>query len=463
MHQLYYQPRGYWFGDCMPFYHGGKFYLYHQRDTRQPGPFGEPFGWALALTDDFVHYEDMGEVLARGGDEAQDQFVFAGSLFEAQGTFYALYTGFNRDYPRLGKPAQVLMLASSQDLIHWDKSSEKLVAPQPGYDPNDWRDPFVFWNEAAQEYVMILGARKLDGQKIRTGRTVYFTSQDLKRWDFKGDFWAPGLFYMHEMPDVFKMGEYWYLLTTEYSDKARTCYRMSRSLDGPWVAPLDDAFDGKAYYAARSYSDGQKRYLFGWVATKEDQDERKNWQWGGTLVVHEVYPRPDGTLAVKAPEGVLHAFATRERLTDQAITLETVDSCQEVLLAQDSGDLFKFEATVAFAAGTRAFGVRLFEDQETGEAYEFRLSVGEQRLTFGRTPNLPWYRYLSMGLERPVLLEANQKYHLQVIADDTIATLYLDGVALNARVYAKAGHAIALYVVDGTLEIEDAAIEKGLK
>ncbi len=58
MQKLYYQFPGTWFGDCMPFGHGDKFYLYHQRDTRKPGPFGEPFGWDLATTSDFVHYED---------------------------------------------------------------------------------------------------------------------------------------------------------------------------------------------------------------------------------------------------------------------------------------------------------------------------------------------------------------------------------------------------------------------
>ena len=60
MQKLYYQFPGTWFGDCMPFGHGDKFYLYHQRDTRKPGPFGEPFGWDLATTSDFVHYEDKG-------------------------------------------------------------------------------------------------------------------------------------------------------------------------------------------------------------------------------------------------------------------------------------------------------------------------------------------------------------------------------------------------------------------
>lgn len=441
----------------------GKFYLYHQRDTRKPRPFGEPFGWALARTTDFVHYEDLGGSLERGSDDEQDQFIFAGSVFEAKGAFYAMYTGFNRDYPKQGKASQVLMIGTSTDLIHWTKTSEKLVVPQEGYDPNDWRDPYVFWNEDTREYVMILGARKLDGKKMRTGRTVFFTSTDLQNWDFKGDFWAPNLFCMHEMPDIFKMGDYWYLLTTEYSDKSKTCYRMSRTLSGPWKAPVDDAFDGRAYYAARSFSDGRKRYLFGWVPTKENEDDLCNWQWGGTLVVHEVFQREDGTLGVKAPEGVLNAFQQKDCLIDTTISLSSQDSCAETYLTGNTGDLFKFKANFEFSEGTRSFGIRLFEDKATGNAYEFIFQIGENRLSFDRTPNLPWYRYMNRGLERPMRLEANRKYNIQIIVDDTIATIYVDGVALNARMYAKAGQALAIYVVDGKLTLEGAVIESGLK
>ena len=463
MHQLYYQPHGYWFGDCMPFYHDGKFYLFHQRDTRKPGPFGEPFGWALARTTDFVHYEDLGESLPKGGDAAQDQFIFAGSVFAANGRFYALYTGYNRDYPRQGKAAQVLMVATSTDLITWTKTSETLVLPQAGYDPDEWRDPYVFWNEDTREYVMILGARKLDGEKIRTGRTVSFISTDLQTWEFKGDFWAPNLFYMHEMPDIFKVGDLWYLLTTEYSEQSKTIYRMSTTLNGPWKAPLDDAFDGRAYYAARSASDGQQRYLFGWVPTKEHEDDLGNWQWGGTLVVHEVYRRGDGTLGVKPPEGVAHAFAHQNRLIDTAMTLRTQDSCAETYLARNTGDLFKLEVTLTFSPDTRAFGIRLFEDEASGDAYAFSFQIGENRMSFDRTPNLPWSRYMNKGLERPLPLEADRPYTIQVIVDDTIATLYVDGVALNTRMYAKAGQALAIYVVDGELTLENAALETRLK
>ena len=209
--KLYYQPEGHWFGDCMPFGKGDTFYLFHQRDTRVPCPFGEPFGWDLALTKDFVHYEDCGTAIPRGGDDEQDQFIYAGSICEdREGRYHAFYTGYNRDYPAQGKASQVLMHATSEDLKHWTKTKDAVTfVPQPGYDPDDWRDPFVLWDEEKERYILILGAR-LAGNKNRTpGRTVYFTSKDLTDWKFEGDFWAPDLFTMHERPDLFNMGDWW--------------------------------------------------------------------------------------------------------------------------------------------------------------------------------------------------------------------------------------------------------------
>jgi beta-fructofuranosidase len=50
-----------------------------------------------------------------------------------------------------------------------------------------------------------------------------------------------------------------------------------------------------------------------------------------------------------------------------------------------------------------------------------------------------------------------------MIVDDTIATLYVEGAALNTRPYAKAGQALAIYVVDGALTVENAVLETGLR
>jgi beta-fructofuranosidase len=459
-HSIYYQPSGHWFGDCMPYAENGVFSLFHQRDTRKPGPFGEPFGWALARTTDFVTYEDLGEAVERGLDDAQDQFIFAGSAFKAGEKYYAMYTGYNRDYPAQGKASQVLMIATSDDLVHWTKTDRKLVVPQPGYDPDDWRDPFVLWDEAIGAWRMILGARTVEGDRVLTGRTVSFTSVDLDEWAFDGDFYAPGLYSMHEMPDVFKMGDWWYLLTTEYSDKSKTVYAMSRSLSGPWIVPDDDAFDGRAYYAARSAADGDRRFLFGWVPTKEHEDEKLAWQWGGTLVVHEIEQRADGTLGVKPPHSVVDAFATEVPI--ESVRLESADAVTEATLADGSGELFRFEGTVRVSPGTKSFSVRLFEDTGSGDGYEFRFDVADGQLVFDRRPNYPWYRYDNKGLDRPIDLAANVDHRITLIVDDTIATLYVDGVALNARAYDRPGRSVVLSVVRGSIELSDASIARGL-
>lgn len=84
-------------------------------------------------------------------------------------------------------------------------------------------------------------------------------------------------------------------------------------------------------------------------------------------------------------------------------------------------------------------------------------------MIFDRTPNLPWFRCMNKGLERPLPLEAGRKFNIQLIVDDSIATIYVDGVALNVSMYAKAGQALAIYVVDGKLLLDDTVIETELR
>ena len=52
---------------------------------------------------------------------------------------------------------------------------------------------------------------------------------------------------------------------------------------------------------------------------------------------------------------------------------------------------------------------------------------------------------------------------MQVIVDDDIATIYMDGVALNTRMYYTTGNTISLYVTDGSLEVLEANISNNLK
>ncbi|ROR96348.1 beta-fructofuranosidase [Salana multivorans] len=458
MHRIFYQPAERWFGDCMPFFHDGVYYLFHQRDTRRPGPFGEPFGWALVTTTDFVTYEDHGEVLPGGGDDAQDQFIFAGSVFRAGDEFFAFYTGYNRDYRAQGRPSQVLQVARSTDLIHWEKTDRLHVAPQPGYDPDDWRDPVVLWDEEKQHYLMILGGRR-EGPKTRTtGSTVAFTSTDLVEWTFDGDFWAPGRFTMQEMPDLFRAGGRWYHLITEYSSESKTVYRVSDSLEGPWTAPFDDAFDGRAYYAARSAGEGDQQFLFGWVATKEDEDDARGWEWGGTLVVHEVVLRPDGSLGVKAPDGVAAAFGEVAGRLPQPVTLSSAGDVVRLPLGSVDAETYRVLVRLRLA-GDATFGLRFAEDEESGVSYRYGVSTARRSLVFDRHPSYPWPRYDNRGIARPVVLEPGE-HVLDLQVDGSIAVLYLDDVALSTRVYDRVGSEIALDVEVGTVEVLSVEVQE---
>ena len=464
MKKVLYQPEGIWFGDCMPYYHNGRFYLFHQRDTRTPGPLveSEPFGWALAVTEDFVTYVDHGEALARGDNDAQDQFIYAGSIFGEEGRFTAMYTGFNRDYVGTGKAAQVLMRAESDDLLHWRKTGRRLVEPQPGYDPDEWRDPWVIRDEENHRYVMLIGTRKLEGGKIATGCIVWFTSTDMEHWTFEGDFWAPGLFYVQEMPEIFFWNGWWYLVYTEYSDASKTRYRMSRSLNGPWLLPPggDDAFDGRAYYAARSCCDGNRRFLFGWVPTRRDEcDDRSDWVWGGTLLVHEVLHAADGHLEVIPVESIVGAFGAQKDLPCPPAA-GRVDGDFGIPLTPGTTDHFCLKMRIKLEKVSGSLSLRLFEDSTTGDAYEFRLDAPAGQISFDKVPAFPWYRYDNRGISRPFRLSEGMNLDMTLLVDDTIATLYVNGTALSTRMYDKRGRAASLHCADCAVTVESVSISE---
>ena len=116
---------------------------------------------------------------------------------------------------------------------------------------------------------------------------------------------------------------------TEYSDRSKMVYRMSKSLNGPWIAPKDDAFDGRAYYAGRTFELNGQRILFGWVATKDKDDDDENFIWAGTFMAHEVYQKEDGTLGVRIPElyGMLLTKRKRRMIRYRHTNQELRSSC----------------------------------------------------------------------------------------------------------------------------------------
>jgi len=468
--EFFYRPADAWAADFIPYFDGERFRLFYLLDWRNRDGHGEGTPWYQISTTDFVHFTEHGEMLSRGTEGEQDLYVFTGCVISADGLHHIFYTGHNPHFVELGKPVQAVMHAVSDDLVHWRKVPEDtFFAPDEGYEKNDWRDPFVFWNPEAKEWWMLLAARLDRGASRRRGCVALCASTDLKAWEVRDPFWQPGLYFTHECPDLFQMGEWWYLVWSEFSERHVTRYRMSRSLDGPWTAPENDTVDGRAYYAAKSASDGDRRYMFGWNPTRDTRkDYQGHWQWGGNLVVHELVQEADGTLNVCVPDSVRQAFSQPvhfhlanefEIEKDDAVSVSETGRGSQELTAWDgflalqsttSTQRLFLEATVTFEAPTRGCGLLLRTGVDWQTGYQIRLEPGRQRLVLDSWPR-PGDIPFMVELERPLELQPRIPITLQVFVDGTLCEIYADSkVALSARLYNLTAGGWGIFVQEGS-------------
>jgi len=445
--EFFYRPQDAWAADFIPLYDNGKFELFFLLDWRNQQKNGEGTPWYRITTTDFVHFTEQGEMLARGTASEQDVYVFTGSAIRAKDRYHIFYTGHNPHLRQQGKPEQGVMHAVSDDLRTWQKKPEEtFFAPADRYEANDWRDPFVFWNQDEGKYYMLLAARNKQGIPRRRGLTACCSSADLKEWKVEKAFYDPGLYFTHECPDLFKMGDWWYLIFSEFTDKVRTRYRMSRSWKGPWLTPERDDFDGHAFYAAKSASDGRQRFLFGWNPTREGNKDDGNWQWGGNLVVHEILQEKNGQLAVRAPKAVLDAFTKTAAIAfstgigsfdfnNQVLSLKAGDSFVTAAAGKLPG-LAAITGTAEFDNPNGTFGIFLYGSDDFEKCYYIRFEPSMQRLVFDKWPRAHSEVNQMAELERPLKLDAKTPVKFQLLVEGNKGVIYVnDTIAMNFRTY----------------------------
>nr|WP_154894236.1 glycoside hydrolase family 32 protein [Paenibacillus xylanexedens] len=470
MKEFFYRPDNAWVGDVIPYYEDGEFKLFYLHGWRDNYREGLDHGWYLVGTKDFVNYREEGACKIEGG---------TGHILKVDGIYHMFYCIFPE-----GK--QLVCHAISRDFKTWEAIPEDtFTADDHIYDLSDWRDPFVFWNEEEGQYWMLLAAMA-KGPTNRKGCTALLSSKDLKAWEYREPLYSPNLHVgAHECPDLFRIGDWWYLIYSSYTGRFATFYRMSRSLKGPWITPKEDTFDGRAYYAAKSDSDGEKRYLFGWNPTKNDDlfgwnppkslgKDYDTWDWGGNLIVHEIVQRADGTLGVKVPETVDAAFAKtlpvqfngiigEWEFADGSISCESPYRFAGCTTPEDLPDQCKISAMVSFTEQTQGVGFMLRTKDTLDEAYYVTLEPQRNRITFrgaimqseegGKT--FPY----EVELERPVQLVPNRPYEIKVYIDHSICEIYVDDeIAMSARMYDILQGKLGLFVSQGSSQISNVKI-----
>ncbi|MBG6238429.1 beta-fructofuranosidase [Mycetocola sp. CAN_C7] len=464
----FYKPDGAWVGDVIPWHEDGVFHLFYLHESRRLPKDGMP--WHHVVTENLVDFDSAGEALASGGPSAADFNVYTGSVvLDASGTHHVFYTGQNpSDRGEDGQPVQVVMHATSRDgMSSWQRHDLDTFGATAGYESADWRDPFVFWDDEDQLWRMLITARHTHGPSRRRGVIAQCISRDLSGWEPAPPFWDPRRYIAHECPEVFQLGDWWYLVYSEFSDAFTTRYRMSRSLHGPWIVPEHDTLDGRAYYAAKSAERDGRRYFFGWIASREGSLDDGAWQWAGTLSVLEAEQREDGTLAFHPTTALRETFTQPVEEICAGTTLHAPDGYADVVTSMDAPSSFRLVARFKITEHTSECGVLLRASADGGEGYALRLEPKRGRLVFDRWPrratgteqwqisgDVPF----AIELERPCLLGPGE-HELEVIVDGNICIATVDNATvLSTRIYDRPAGRIGAFVGEGIVTVEEFSV-----
>ena len=459
---IFYRPEGAVLGDVIPFYDGGEFKPFYLRNFRGNRDETHRDSWVMLTTRDHVHFAEHDTGIVGG----------TGSVIRADGVYHMFYCTFQQDPER-----NYINHAVSRDLDVWTEiSQDKFRSDDNIYASVHWRDPFVFYVPEEDCYWMILAAQK-NGRTTRRGCVGLCKPRDLHRWTYCEPLYAPmNAQCAFECPDLFRWGDWYYLVFSSYADRFQTLYRMSRSLYGPWLTPEVDTFDTRAFYAAKTGSDGKRRFVYGWNPTREcdqhhfdpqehDGRDCNTWDWGGSLIVHELWQDADGALYVKPVPEVLDAFGPEQPLTLTPLTGEwTVekDACAvdtpygyAAMLLPEMKGTCRLSMDVTLRGGAAQAGAALHVDEAFCEGYyalidafrrrvEYRTGV---RMTERGGQKFPY----EVEMERPLSRATGETFHMDVLADGSVLEVYVDGrVVLGTRMFDRTGGHFGLFVENGS-------------
>ncbi|TNB76729.1 glycoside hydrolase [Arthrobacter sp. BB-1] len=472
-HPVFFQPTDAWVGDLIPFEHNGEFWLFYLHEVRaEPKP---GTAWNLVTTKDLIQFQDHGVALPHGTDTDLDFNAYTGSIVaDEPGVHHLFYTGQNpNNLGTDGLPLQLVMHATSTDgMLTWVKHPELTFGAPAGYESGDWRDPFVFRDEAAGLWRMLIAARHSEGPERRRGVIAQCTSRDLLAWEYAEPFWDPRRYITHECPDVFSWGDWWYMVYSEFSENFTTRYRMAKSPDGPWTVPARDSIDGRAFYAAKTAERDGRRFFFGWIASKEGNSDDGAWQWAGTMAVLEARQNADGTLAFGFADELVESFCEDVPLTfDPALParLGAPDSYAAAVSNEDLPGQFYARAELDIDAGTTECGLLLRSSPDGDHSYILRLEPKRGRLVFDRWPrkvtgDAQWHVSgdvpFELELERPCDLSPG-KHTLEVVVEGDLCVAVVDRqVALSTRIYDLPSGRIGVFAGEGTVTVTGFEVRK---
>jgi beta-fructofuranosidase len=211
--------------------------------------------------------------------------AFSGSAFEDRdGSRMFFYTERLPAYDLFSGYTEIQKLARPDPGLLHAASTETVIDTRPEDDgvAHDFRDPKVWWDEAAGAYRMVLGAA-LHGDPA----VLLYGSVDLRHWTYLGPlFRAPQQYRERgaravECPDFFQLGGKWVMVMSfvGYTEPASGRHNLLFALIGefrddkfiPETGDLQLLDFGTDFYAMQSFAAAGRRLAVAWLFNWEDR------------------------------------------------------------------------------------------------------------------------------------------------------------------------------------------------
>ncbi len=470
----FYRPADGKVGDVMPCYFNGRFYLYYLR-------FGERDGkacneWSVRETTDFVTFSEDRRVGIFGGTGEIYPLDGKYHLFkEAEPNVIGHYIG---DTPYAFTDTGLRLPPDDVRYVNWA-----------------WRDPKIFWVEEEKCYWMLVATNQKTGNPVsRHGCVGLCKSRDLYHWEYCDPIYSP-LAYdgTYECPDLFQMGDWFYLVYSNANYNKMTHYVKSKSRYGPWQMPEDDTIDSFLFYAGRTASDGKNRYVAAWnpertgmdLAMKlgvRDVDSPPLLQYedfaplgyGGDMVIHKLGQKSNGDLTcapipsvwVRFRRPVPFAFQRLQGSTWEvranSVSVHSPEhySCA---LAQKLPACYRAEMTLR-VTGHEA-GIVLGADASFyGRGLFLRFQPKQGRVNvLSALRDRPYVGYclpFAVEQEKFVSPDENGCYHVCILQNGERITLYVNGAALTLRSKNAEGGHLGFYSFDADVRVDEIKVNE---
>lgn len=282
-------------------HHQGRWHLYYQHNPHRP-EWGS-IHWGHASSADLVTWRDepVALVPTPGGLDEHGCFSGTFALVNGQPTLY--YTG-------VASGVQTQCMATSQDLITWEKhpGNPVIAHPPEGVRPDDFRDPYVFQHGAW--WYMAVGA-SLDHDRAAV---LLYRSADGVNWTYRHVLHAAtrtdqGV--MWECPNLFPLGERWVLVVSLWPSLGAR-YFVGTFEDERFLPEREGVIDGDggafAHLTARS-EDG-RTLQWAWLGEQRHQSLIDPGGWAGALSVPRELTLEAGDLRVWPASEVAHHHET---------------------------------------------------------------------------------------------------------------------------------------------------------